>query len=31
VQISWMHTRLIVGMILRLPVLLGRQFARRKH
>lgn len=31
VQITWMHTRLIVGMILRSPLLLGRKFARRKH
>lgn len=25
-RISWMHTRLITGMILRLPILLGRRF-----
>lgn len=25
VEISWMHTRLIVGMLLRLPMLLGRK------
>lgn len=31
VQITWMHMRLIVGMILRSPILLGRRFALRKH
>ena len=29
VEISWMHTRLIAGMLLRLPVLLGRSLSRR--
>jgi glycosyltransferase involved in cell wall biosynthesis len=29
VEISWMHTRLIVGMILRLPAILSRNLARR--
>ena len=27
-EISWMHTRLLVGMVLRLPMLLMRKFAR---
>lgn len=27
VEISWMHTRLIVGMLLRLPMLIGRKMA----
>lgn len=27
VEISWMHTRLLVGLILRLPILLGRKLA----
>lgn len=27
VEISWMHTRLIVGMLIRLPTLLARKFA----
>ena len=30
VEISWMHTRLLVGMVLRLPVLLKRKFGRQK-
>lgn len=25
VEISWMHTRLLIGMVLRLPILLGRK------
>ena len=29
VEISWMHTRLLVGMVPRLPMLLIRKFARR--
>jgi glycosyltransferase involved in cell wall biosynthesis len=29
VEISWMHTRLIVGMILRLPAMLRRKLTRR--
>lgn len=29
VEISWMHTRLIFGMLLRLPLLLGRKFSGR--
>ena len=29
VEISWMHTRLIVGMILRLPAILRRNLTRR--
>ena len=27
VEISWMHIRLLLGMVLRLPILLGRKFA----
>jgi hypothetical protein len=27
--ISWMHTRLIAGMLLRLPLLLGRKLRGR--
>lgn len=30
VEISWMHTRLIVGMLLRLPLLLRRNRSRRQ-
>jgi glycosyltransferase involved in cell wall biosynthesis len=30
VEISWMHTRLIIGMILRLPALLRRNWTRRE-
>lgn len=30
IEISWMHTRLLVGMIIRLPVLLQRKFLRRR-
>ena len=26
-DISWMHTRLLFGMLLRLPMLLGRKLA----
>ena len=29
VEISWMHTRLLVGMVLRLPMLLTRKITRR--
>ena len=29
VEISWMHTRLIVGMIIRLPAILSRNLTRR--
>jgi glycosyltransferase involved in cell wall biosynthesis len=29
VEISWMHTRLLVGMVLRLPLLLMRKITRR--
>jgi glycosyltransferase involved in cell wall biosynthesis len=29
VEISWMHTRLIIGMVLRLPILLTRKITRR--
>lgn len=28
VEISWMHTRLIAGMLIRLPILLARKFRR---
>ncbi len=31
VEISWMHTRLIVGMLLRLPMLLKRKFSNRRE
>jgi glycosyltransferase involved in cell wall biosynthesis len=30
VEISWMHTRLLLGMIIRLPMLLKRRFDRRR-
>jgi glycosyltransferase involved in cell wall biosynthesis len=30
-EISWMHTRLIVGMLLRLPLLLRRHLSRRRE
>ena len=30
VEISWMHTRLLLGMIVRLPMLLKRKFDRRR-
>lgn len=30
VEISWMHTRLIVGMLIRLPILLKRKFDRHR-
>jgi len=29
VEISWMHTRLIVGMVFRLPLILSRNLTRR--
>lgn len=29
VEISWMHMRLIVGMLMRLPLLLGRKLSRK--
>ncbi len=29
-EISWMHTRLLAGMVIRLPVLLARKFRRHK-
>lgn len=31
VEISWMHTRLIVGMLLRLPSLMRRNLSRRRR
>lgn len=31
VEISWMHTRLIAGMLIRLPMLIGRKLSRRRE
>lgn len=31
VLLTWMHTRLVVGMLLRLPALLSRRLARRRE